>query len=116
MRSRPLLLLGLLATLLALPSAAAAAKRPASAGPPADSTQTRNLSQPRYETVRDVVRVPAFDGEELYLEVVRPKAAGRFPVILESSPYHGTLADATARGSCRSRATPTASPWGSPAT
>jgi putative CocE/NonD family hydrolase len=39
------------------------------------------------------VRGPAFDGEELYLEIVRPTAAGRFPVILESSPYHGTLAD-----------------------
>jgi putative CocE/NonD family hydrolase len=43
--------------------------------------------------VRDVVRVPAYDGEDLYIEVVRPQAAGRFPVILEASPYHGTLAD-----------------------
>ena len=25
--------------------------------------------------------------------IVRPAAAGEFPVILESSPYHGTLAD-----------------------
>ena len=83
------------AILLTVP-AAAEAKRQAgvpSAGPPADYTQTRNLSQPRFETLREVVRLPAYDGEELYLEIVRPTAAGRFPVILESSPYHGTLAD-----------------------
>jgi predicted acyl esterase len=88
------IILAVAAMLLA--PAAAQAKREAgvaSAGPPADYTQTRNLSSPRYETVRDVVRLPAYDGEELYLEVVRPNATGRFPVILESSPYHGTLAD-----------------------
>jgi hypothetical protein len=58
-----------------------------------DYTKTEGLSEPQYETVRDVLRVPAYDGRELYLEVTRPKAAGRFPVILEASPYHGTLAD-----------------------
>ena len=84
------------AAILLLVPGAAEAKRQAgvpSAGPPADYTQTRNLSQPRYETVREVVRLPAYDGEELYLEIVRPNTTGRFPVILESSPYHGTLAD-----------------------
>jgi predicted acyl esterase len=82
------------ATAVALTAPTAAeAKRTPTAGPPADYTLTRNLSQPRYEVVRDVVRVPAYDGEDLYLEVVRPQAAGRFPVILEASPYHGTLAD-----------------------
>ena len=40
-----------------------------------------------------MIRLPAYDGEELYIEVTRPKAAGRYPVILEASPYHGTLAD-----------------------
>jgi predicted acyl esterase len=86
----------LLAAVALLIPASAVAKRSStgtSAGPPADYTATRSLSQQRYETVRDVIRVPAYDGEDLYLEVVRPKAAGRFPVILESSPYHGTLAD-----------------------
>jgi uncharacterized protein len=78
---------------LVVPAAADAKRAVAAAGPPADYTQTRNLTQPRYETSREVIRVPAFDGEDLYLEVVRPTAAGRFPVILESSPYHGTLAD-----------------------
>jgi predicted acyl esterase len=82
------------AAAIALAAAASAeAEGTPTAGPPADYTLTRNLSQPRYETVRRVVRVPAYDGEDLYLEVVRPKAAGRFPVILEASPYHGTLAD-----------------------
>jgi uncharacterized protein len=88
-----LTLLVALAILAALPSLAVAAKRAPAAGPPADYTQTRNLTQPRFDTVHEVVRVPAFDGEELYLEVTRPKGTGRFPVILESSPYHGTLAD-----------------------
>jgi predicted acyl esterase len=83
------------AIMLAAPGAAAGKRQAgvASAGPPADYTQTRGLSQPRHETVREVVRLPAYDGEDLYLEIVRPKGTGRFPVILESSPYHGTLAD-----------------------
>ena len=80
--------------LVVLAPATAGAKRSATtAGPPADYTQTANLTQPRYETEREVIKLPAYDGEELYIEVVRPKAAGRFPVILEASPYHGTLAD-----------------------
>ena len=61
------------AILLAVPGVVQAKKSSvAAAGPPADYTQTRNLTQPRYETSREVIRVPAFDGEELYLEVVRP--------------------------------------------
>jgi len=82
-----------LAALMLLAPGAEAKKRPASAGPPADYTQTQRLSQPSFETVRDVVRLPAYDGEDLYLEITRPNAPGRFPVILEASPYHGTLAD-----------------------
>jgi len=76
-----------------MPATASAAKRPPVAGPPADYTLTRNLSQPRYESVREVVRLPAFDGEYLYLEITRPAGGGPHPVILEASPYHGTLAD-----------------------
>jgi uncharacterized protein len=88
-------LLTTLAIAVVIPAGAQAKRASAvpSAGPPADYTQTRNLTQPRYETVREVVRLPAYDGEELYLEIVRPKGTGPFPVILESSPYHGTLAD-----------------------
>jgi predicted acyl esterase len=78
---------------LLAPSAAQAAPNMPSAGPPADYTQTANLSTSQYQTAKEVVRLPAYDGEELYIEITRPTAAGRFPVVLEASPYHGTLAD-----------------------
>jgi uncharacterized protein len=81
-----------LAALLAValvPAAPAAAKSTSAY----DYTANRKLSPPRYETERQVVRLPAYDGKELYIEVVKPKAAGRWPVVLEASPYHGTLAD-----------------------
>jgi len=63
------------------------------AGAPTDYLETAGLSSPAYAVRRDVVRLPAFDGKLLYLEIVRPESSGRFPVILESSPYHGTTAD-----------------------
>lgn len=66
----------------------------AAAGPPADYTRVQNLSQPVHtETVRESFEVPMHDGIRMYVEVVRPAAEGRYPVILEASPYHGTLAD-----------------------
>ena len=81
----------LFATVLAAGAAFAA---PATAAPPTDYTQLApQLSQPQYETVEDTVRLPMADGKTVYMEIVRPKAAGEFPVILEASPYHGTLAD-----------------------
>ena len=86
--------LSVAATLAIAPAASLAQTTATNAGPPADYTATANLSQPTHsETVRTVHRVPAHDGEELYIEVVRPAAEGRYPVILEASPYHGTLAD-----------------------
>jgi uncharacterized protein len=73
---------------------APAAWAQSTAGPPTDYTQVEGLSEPAFgELQRDEVRVPMADGTELYVEVVRPKAEGRRPVILEASPYHGTLAD-----------------------
>jgi len=56
------------------------------------------LSQPVFpDTVRESVNVEMADGETLYVEVVRPDPAqygeGPWPVIMEASPYHGTLAD-----------------------
>ncbi len=64
------------------------------AGKPADYLKIKGLSAPVHDEItREVVRLGAFDGEQLYLEIVRPVGAGPFPVILESSPYHGTLAD-----------------------
>ena len=68
-----------LTLVLVVPAAADAKRTVAAAGPPADYTQTRNLTQPRYETLREVIRVPAFDGEDLYLEVVRPQGRGPLP-------------------------------------
>jgi predicted acyl esterase len=85
-------LAGLLTIVIALLLTAAPAPA-ADGGPPADYTSTAGLSEPRYETRKETVYLPAFDGEPLYLEITRPRAAGRFPVVLESSPYHGTLAD-----------------------
>ena len=63
------------------------------AGAPLDYTKVEGLSQPQHETVEETFRVPMSDGKTMYVEVTRPKGEGRFPVILEASPYHGTLAD-----------------------
>ena len=82
-----------LALVLAAPGAAAVQGVGEPAGPPADYLKTKRLSAPIYDTKREIVRLPAYDGEELYLEIERPVGAGRVPVILEASPYHGTLAD-----------------------
>ncbi len=83
-----------LALASAAPTGAAVPGVGSPAGQPADYLKTKGLSAPVYDkTAPEVVRLPAYDGEQLYLEIVRPKADGRFPVILESSPYHGTLAD-----------------------
>jgi uncharacterized protein len=56
------------------------------------------LSQPDYEeTVKETYGIPTHDGEELYVELTRPDPEvhgdGPWPVIMEASPYHGTLAD-----------------------
>src|SRR5919197_1373601 len=52
----------------------------------------RGLSPVTYrQTIHMSLRLPAADGVELYVEVTRPKAAGRYPVIAEISPYHGTV-------------------------
>lgn len=64
--------------------------------PPTDyKALAPQLSQPTFTDIeRTAYRIKAsHDGVELYVEVVRPKAPGRYPVILEASPYHGTLAD-----------------------
>jgi predicted acyl esterase len=86
----------LLAALALLVLAAGPAQAPAK--PPKNYLDNPGLTQPRFtkdEIRKDVIRLPAFDGAELYIEVTRPKAAGRYPTILEASPYHGTLYDRT---------------------
>ncbi len=94
MRRAVAAMLSLAVALVVTPAPGHAKTTATKAGPPADYTATKNLGQPTYtDIVRSVHRVPAYDGEELYIEVVRPAAPGRYPVILEASPYHGTLAD-----------------------
>jgi uncharacterized protein len=74
----------------AFPAAAAVA-----AGPPKNFFDNEpKLSQPVFSEIEKTsLRLKAFDGAELYIEVTKPKAPGRYPVILEASPYHGTIAD-----------------------
>lgn len=61
-------------------------------------SQRDRLSPPVYpKTVTTTETVTASDGEQLYVEITRPDPAeypdvGPVPVILEASPYHGTLA------------------------
>lgn len=86
-----------MATLLAATTATTpAAGTPANEAPPNqafDYTQVNRLSEDRYETVKETYEIPMHDGVEVYIEVTRPKQDGEWPVIMESSPYHGTLAD-----------------------
>src|ERR687891_1981518 len=101
-RARALAAATALTVLLAAPVAWAkppnAGKKPAALAPANYVAMADRLSKPVFqETVREVFEIQAFDGETLYLEVVRPDPAahgdGPWPVILEASPYHGTLAD-----------------------
>jgi putative CocE/NonD family hydrolase len=60
--------------------------------------QAPALSQPVYDQlIREALELPTHDGETIYVEIVRPDPAAhpglQLPVILESAPYHGTLAD-----------------------
>jgi predicted acyl esterase len=97
MRARKLWITALLAavaaTLLPLPSGHASTSSSYTAGPPKDYSDIRDLSSPKYKTVRETYEVKMKDGIMMYVEVERPKAPGRFGTILELSPYHGTLAD-----------------------
>ncbi|HEX2051302.1 MAG TPA: CocE/NonD family hydrolase [Actinomycetota bacterium] len=85
----PVVLIALLAALVPISNAGAQTTPPAAF----DYTDVAGLSQPTYETTRESYNVEMHDGVELYVEVVRPNAQGQFPVVLEASPYHGTLAD-----------------------
>lgn len=87
------------ALVLAIPLATPVMAEKATPPPPVkafDYTQVKGLSADIYapdQIVKEIIEVPMFDGIDLHIEVTRPDVAGRFPVILESSPYHGTLAD-----------------------
>ena len=68
------------------------------ATPPKDFIAAKGtLSQPLYtDTVKTTEKFTTFDGEKIYLEITRPNPATypdlKLPVILEASPYHGTIA------------------------
>ena len=76
----------LILVLLALPAGA-------SAGTFNYVENAKSLSQPQHEVEEFDLELPSFDGKKLFINVTKPKGGGRFPVILEASPYHGTLAD-----------------------
>src|SRR5687768_3374694 len=89
-------------TLASVPAAVEARSKPKpvrKATPPADFiASAAHLSHPDFpQTIREATTVAMADGERLYVEIVRPDPVAylgrRFPVVLEASPYHGTLAD-----------------------
>ena len=65
--------------------------------PAFDYTQVAGLTTDRYGAVKETLELPMHDGTEVHIEVTRPAdangqpVAGERPVILEASPYHGTL-------------------------
>jgi predicted acyl esterase len=88
-----------IATVLPLGAAHnAGAGRANTAGAPTDYRKVHGLSKPVYpKTVRNTFDVPMHDDINLYVEATYPdpKKYGKkgWPVIMEVSPYHGTLAD-----------------------
>ena len=114
-RSLGLLLPFAIAVSLAQPASAAPKEdkpgkgngRPVAEAPVAagafDYTQVQGLTTDQYGTVKETLDLPMPDGTDVYVEVTRPAdpsgqpLAGQFPVILEASPYHGTLADREGR-------------------
>jgi hypothetical protein len=63
---------------------------------PIDYTALSGLSQPTFTGVeRTTHELVVGDGTRLHLEIVKPTDAKDLGVILEASPYHGTLYDRT---------------------
>ncbi|MGH3520208.1 MAG: CocE/NonD family hydrolase [Haloechinothrix sp.] len=81
------------AVALAAHPAGAAPKNSTSAPEAFDYTKVAGLSEDQHEIVKDKLQIPMHDGVYIHLEITRPKQKGQWPTILESSPYHGTLAD-----------------------
>ena len=59
-------------------------------GQPYDYLAVGGLSEPVHDTTTQSLRVPMADGVQVHVELTRPVSTGRYPVILELSPYHGT--------------------------
>jgi predicted acyl esterase len=63
---------------------------------PIDYTAIKGLSQPSLRGVqRTTHELVTADGTRIHLEIVKPSGAQKLGVILEASPYHGTLYDRT---------------------
>jgi predicted acyl esterase len=63
-------------------------------GPQTTGREYRNLSKPEYEVTReDDVSVPMRDGISLMVDVLRPAAPGRYPVLIAASPYPRQIQD-----------------------
>jgi uncharacterized protein len=59
---------------------------------PIDYAKIAGLSQPVYENFKiSELTLTMADGVKLYVEITRPADDGRYPVIAEISPYHGTI-------------------------
>ncbi len=97
LRRRTWRLLLVVSLTLALVPAVASAPAGAQATTAFDYLKIEGLSQPQYDydtqVIRETLKLVMEDGEGVYLEITRPKADLKYPVILEASPYHGTLAD-----------------------
>lgn len=97
--TRGFIVFGLALSMLVTGLQAGTEARPSTAGPPTDYRKVKGLSKPIHEkTVLESFEVPMHDGVNLYVEVTRPdpKAYGKkksWPVVMEVSPYHGTIAD-----------------------
>ena len=63
---------------------------------PFDYLKNANLTVPKFKDIETVVAdFTSPDGTDIYVEVIKPKGATNLGVILEASPYHGTLYDRT---------------------
>jgi predicted acyl esterase len=63
---------------------------------PIDYTRVKGVSQPTFTDVeRTTQELTVADGTRIHLEIVKPRGARNLGVILEASPYHGTLYDRT---------------------
>jgi len=59
---------------------------------PRDYTKTAGLSEPKHTDIETIKhKLITADGTDIYLEITKPKGAKDLGVILEASPYHGTL-------------------------
>jgi putative CocE/NonD family hydrolase len=57
---------------------------------PTDYTKIAGISTKRFTDIeRKAIDLPSFDGTTLHIDVVKPKAEGRYPVIFHATPYNG---------------------------